>query len=204
VLIIGDSVSASYTPHVQRSLADTCDVVRCGDREGYAGAAWHSSVRLLANLGTWLAQHGDAALVHFNCGLHDIMVDRRTGKHEVPLDVYRANLGRILMRLRDACPLLVWATITPVLFERHLTVEVFDRREEDVHAYNATAADVMAAAGIPVNDLHGVLCRAGVAECLRDDGVHPTPAAAERLGAAVAAAISRLTGSPPRHRVGQG
>jgi len=180
VLIIGDSTSLAYTPLVARRL------------EGFAEVVHHEgngcdSANVLAHLDEWLAA-ADASMIHFNCGLHDLKLARDGSGHQVPLAAYRRNVGEIFRRLGATGKALQWATITPVLYERHLC-KPFDRRQEDVDAYNAAAADAMKGLDIPVVDLHAVIQRAGVEACLGDDGVHMTPDASDLLAEAVAERI---------------
>lgn len=191
VMIIGDSISGGYTPHVQRLLADRYEVTRHGERGDFHGVAWHDSRRVLAKLDDWLAKDPDAVLIHCNCGLHDIMVDRHTGQPQVTPENYRENLVTIVARLKATGKRLIWATTTPVLYERHLCVKDFDRHQEAVEAYNRIALEIVTSAGIAVNDLHAAVCKAGAEKCLRHDGVHMTPEADQLLGNVVARAISR-------------
>ena len=184
VLLIGDSISLGYCPHVTAELEGRCVVRR---REGICG----DSGRLLADLDLHLAEAPAAALVHFNCGLHDIKRDRTTGTFQIPLKDYQANLRHIVARLKGTGKPLIWARITPVIFERHHKVKPEDRREEDVQAYNAAADAIMAEAGIPLDDLYALIMAAGPAEYLREDGVHFTDAGSKLLGRQVAGVIRK-------------
>ena len=182
-LIIGDSISQDYTPHAARILDGEFAVAH---NEGNVG----NSAQLLANLGSYLAADGDADVIHFNCGLHDIVRDRDAEGARVSLASYRDNLTAIVERLAATEKKLIWATTTPVIFERHRH-KGFDRRQEDVEQYNAVAHEIVTAAGIPINDLHAAVVAAGTEECLSEDGVHMTDQASEMLGKIVAEAIQR-------------
>jgi len=187
ILLLGDSISIGYTPHVARELAGRFAVAR---HEGNSG----DSANVLARLDDWLA--ADAALIHFNVGLHDLRL-YPDGRHQVALDDYRRNLAEIVRRLRAAGRRpLIWATITPVI-DRYTTKPGLPwlRRNETVVAYNAAARQVVGAAGIPVNDLYTLVMEAGPDRCLREDGVHMTDSGYEILGRAVARAI---VGAAPR------
>lgn len=142
---------------------------------------------ILSNLDRWL---GDDPwrVIHFNCGLHDLKRDRNAGVCKTPLDRYRDNLRAISVRLRRTEAELVWATTTPVIYERHLT-KGFDRREEDVLAYNQVALEVIREHGIQVNDLHAVALNAGVEGVLCQDGVHFIEAGTRLLAEAVTGKI---------------
>lgn len=178
LLVIGDSISIDYTPFLAEELGGDWAVVH---NEGNA----EDSPTLLAGLDGWLAADPDADAIVFNCGLHDIKRDRETGRFQVPLTDYRANLERIVQRLQATGRALTWATITPVNYEWHLS-KPFDRREEDVQAYNAGSLQIISRAGIPICDLHAVVEAAGVDECLRPDGVHMVEKASRLLGQKVA------------------
>lgn len=181
VLLIGDSISVAYTPYAAEALGGQVAVAHS---EGNA----EDSRRVRERLDDWLAADADAAVVHFNCGLHDLKLPRDGRGHQVPLEAYMENLQEIVERLKASGRRLIWATTTPVIYERHRW-KGFDRREEDVQAYNAAAAGIMTAHAIPINDLHEVVVRAGTEACLRDDGVHMTAEASRRLGRAVAEAV---------------
>src|SRR5262249_29415565 len=68
-----------------------------------------------------------------------------------------------------------------------------------VARYNAAARQVMAAAGVPVHDLHAIVTRGGAEALLGADGTHYTPAGYELLAAAVTDSVTRhLTVRSPR------
>jgi lysophospholipase L1-like esterase len=178
-LIIGDSISMGYAPAVAQALAGQIDVRRS---EGNAG----DSANLLAHLPDYLEAAPPGAWVHLNCGLHDIKRPFGSDRRQVPLADYRKNLAEIVGCLVYRERKVLWATSTPVIHERHHARKDFDRFEEDVAAYNAAAGEIVAAAGIPVDDLHATVAAAGTESCLRADGVHMTPAGNEALARTVA------------------
>jgi len=180
ILIIGDSISMGYTPLVAETLAGEATLRRS---EGNAADSAH----LLENVLDYLAADSDAALVHFNCGLHDIKRAFGSDRRQVPLVEYRKNLAEIVSRLAYRVPRVLWATTTPVLYDRHHAVKGFDRFEEDVAAYNAAAGEIAAAAGIGVSDLHAAIVAAGPEQCLGPDGVHMT----DKGNAVLAEAVTR-------------
>jgi len=184
ILLIGDSISMGYTPHVAVLLAGRADVVH---NPGNAGDTDHTR----ADLDAWLAEL-PAEVVHFNCGLHDIKVARPGGANQVPLPRYRENLTWIVQRLQATGAGLVWASSTPVIETRHQAVKDFDRYNRDVESYNLAAAEIMAEAGVPVDDLHAVAAAADLQSFLTPDGVHFTEAGYGLLASAVAEALSRV------------
>jgi len=146
-LLLGDSIRMGYLPYVRDASADLADVIGLEDN-------CEDSGNVLANLDRWLGARA-WRVIHFNCCLHDIKIDRWTGICKTPLDHYRDNLRGVCARLHKTGAELIWATTTPVIYERHLT-KTFDRREEDVLTYNQVALDVISEHGIQVNDLHAV------------------------------------------------
>lgn len=184
-IIIGDSISIGYMPHVERLGAGRYAAVHNDDNAG-------DSENVRRNLTAWLAAAGEVELVHFNCGLHDIKTQRGGNERQVSIDHFRANLAAIVDTLRATGKKLIWATITPVIYERHLT-KGFDRRQSDVEAYNAVALEVISPTGIAVDDLHAAVQATGVEQCLAADGVHMTEQAyvmlAQRVAGAVAAGL---------------
>lgn len=105
-----------------------------------------------------------ADVVLLNCGLHDLKVDRQSGRHQVPLGAYRGNLAAIVELLADSPARPVWCTSTPVHDETHAAAGVnlaFGRAQADVVRYNAAATDLMRAAGVPVVDLHALTLALG-------------------------------------------
>jgi lysophospholipase L1-like esterase len=183
-ILIGDSIRQGYQPLVAEQLAGAVEVWGPAENGG-------TSANVLAHLEEWVLRR-EADLVHLNCGLHDLAVEKN-GSHRVEPEDYRANLRRIFDRLKNETGTrLVWAATTPVLDARHHTTKPFDRFEADVQTYNAIALEL--AAGLEVNDLHAVIVRGGVAECLGTDGVHMTAMGYALLAGAVAAKIREVLG----------
>jgi lysophospholipase L1-like esterase len=84
---------------------------------------------------------------------------------------------------------LIWATTTPVNERWHHARKGFDRSEDDVIAYNERAWSAATRFGVPIDDLYGVVMRAGRDEYLQEDGVHFTAAGYALLGRAVVEAV---------------
>jgi lysophospholipase L1-like esterase len=193
VWLIGDSITGGfgdslggYAPLVAEVLAPHISVVTLPENG-------QDSRHLLAALPGWLKDvHYDA--IHFNCGLHDIKrlhdaLGRPSATTQVPLDEYEENLHQIVACLWEHASLLVWARITPVLDGQPCPEKGFDRRNADVEAFNRAADRVMAFYGIPINDLHGAILRAGATNCLSDDGVHMTGLGNQLLSIHVSAVL---------------
>jgi len=164
-LLIGDSICMGYRPLVKQRLGDRFNIIGIEDNGG-------DSNNLLKNLDEWIINQ-NADLIHFNCGLHDLKVDPKTGNHQQPLDVYKENLIEIIQKLQnEANAKLVWATSTPVIDERHNAVKEFHRHELDVEAYNEVATAIMKEAGIVIDDLFNIIMSDDIEICLMPDGVH--------------------------------
>jgi len=181
VLIIGDSISIGYTPRVADLLAGAAKVTH---NEGNAG----DSVNVLANLDSWLDGQSPA-VIHFNCGLHDIKIAPHDRTRQVSLEQYRANIAAITGRLKASGADLIWATSTPVIDQRHNAVKEYDRHNDDVNAYNAAAEEIVRLEGLPIDDLYGAAIAHGAEMLLSDDGVHMTAGGYTVLAEAVAASI---------------
>lgn len=184
VLIIGDSISIGYTPRVAELLADEAKVTH---NPGNGG----DSANVLTNLDAWL-DGLRAAVIHFNCGLHDLKLPRDTRTQQVPLERYRENLPAIVERLKATGAALIWAASTPVIDARHNAAKEFDRHNADVDAYNAAAEEVMQQHRVHINDLHAATIADGAEMMLSDDGVHMTEGGYSVLAQAVAECIRRF------------
>jgi isoamyl acetate esterase len=166
-LLIGDSICMGYRPLVKQRLEDKVEIIGVEDNGG-------DSSNLLKNLDEWMINR-KVNLIHFNCGLHDLKVDPKNGDYQQPLDVYKDNLTKIIQRLQnEAKAKLVWATLTPVIDERHNAVKEFYRHERDAEAYNKVATAIMKEAGIVIDDLFSSIMSDDIEICLMPDGVHMT------------------------------
>jgi len=193
IALIGDSIKGGYAPLVAKRLEGKATIVSVPNSGG-------DSANLLAHLDEWLARE-KPAIVHFNCGLHDLKqpktvespAETGTTRHQVELADYESNLRKIVARLKQESDIaVVFATTTPILDQRHAGRKAtFDRCEADVQRYNAAAIAVMHEAGVPVHDLHALVEQEGPATMLGPDGTHYTPQGYERLAEAVADCVLR-------------
>jgi lysophospholipase L1-like esterase/dienelactone hydrolase len=185
VVLVGDSIRLGYAPLVAKRLAGQAAVV---SPEANGG----DSNNVLKHLDEWVLRE-KPDIVHLNCGLHDLKRSKRDGAYQVDVTKYAANLKEIVAQVcKERSATLVFASTTPIHNERHARRGAgFDRREEDVRRYNEAALAVMRPAGVPVNDLHGLVEQAGAETLLGADGTHYTPAGYERLADAVADCIRR-------------
>lgn len=191
VVLIGDSIRIGYEPFVAERLQGKARVVSPGEENG------GDSANVLKNLERW-AISPKPAVVYFNCGLHDLKVDRKTGTHQVEPDAYRANLAAIRKRLeQETTARLIFATTTPVLDDRHRATKPFDRREADVALYNRIAREALSGESVIISDLHASAQKLGLETALLQDGVHFQEAASKALAETVASAIERALIDPP-------
>jgi len=186
VILLGDSIRLGYAPLVaQRLSSHSLASVLSYEPNGA------DTANTLTNLAAW-AIAPQPRVVHFNCGLHDLKLDRATGAYQVPLDRYRANLEEIVRRLRaETDAALIFATTTPILDARHAARGAsFDRFQADVERYNVAALDVITSADVPVNDLHAAVQAAGPDRLLSADGTHYAPEGYALLADTVAAVVN--------------
>lgn len=181
VLIIGDSISLGYLPHVEEGLRGRA-VVEHNRNPDNAG----STARGEACLEAWLGET-KWDVIHFNWGLWDIC--RRVGGKRnlsgpitTPPEVYEERLDRLVQRLRQTGARLIWASTT-------YCPGGWGRVRGDEEGYNAIAERVMKRHGVPINDLFS-LSKSFAADLYKSPGnVHFTEEGYRRLGQQVAAAI---------------
>ena len=178
VILIGDSIRMGYQGVVARELAGLAEVWGPKQNGG-------TSENVVNNLEEWVLSR-PAAVVHINCGLHDIKKEFDTGAVTIAPQAYEENIRKILGRLKEEFDgEVVWATTTPVNEKWHHENKEFDRFEEDVDRYNEIASGIAGELGIPIDDLFSVITRAGKDRLLQKDGVHFIEEGSELLGKAV-------------------
>ncbi|NQZ56613.1 MAG: SGNH/GDSL hydrolase family protein [Lentisphaeraceae bacterium] len=108
VLLIGDSISLSYTSHVIEALKGTAAVSRAKGNCQYTGFG-------LEKLDKWLGKT-KWDVIHFNWGLWDIYGWRYSKDPKVDLSpgAYEKRLDQLLVRLKKTGSTLIWCTTTPV------------------------------------------------------------------------------------------
>ncbi len=196
VLLIGDSISNAYTVDVRKRLHGRADVFRIpgnGKNSAYG----------LENLDTWLEMNsGKWDIIHFNWGLWDLCYrhpeskvqghrDKVNGTITATPEEYRANLEKIVARLKQTNATLIWCTTTPVPeFEA-------GRKLGDDLKYNRIAEKIMLENGVRINDLHShALLR--YSEIQRQKGdVHYTTEGSAYLAEKVAHEISSALAVEP-------
>jgi lysophospholipase L1-like esterase len=144
VLVIGDSISQGYYPHVGSGDCDIRAYHTKGNNK-YAGFALKDN-----NLENWLATVPDADMITFNHGQHDMYRTdpEATNPVRTTLEEYRENLHQIVDKLELTGKPFIFFTTTG------FGEGTIHRRPEDVALYNEVAVEVMNERGVPVYDLN--------------------------------------------------
>lgn len=185
VLILGDSISAGYTPFLRQQLKGRANVYK-----------WSENCRdtnyALTRLEFWLGP-GRWDVIHFNFGLHDLkhvdakgeMVDPKIGKQVSSKAQYAANLRQIVARLKKTGAKLVFATTTPIPEGAN------GRIAGNEIPYNEAARAIMKENGIAIDDLHAAAMKR-LKEIQKPANVHYTDQGSEYLAGVVRASIEPL------------
>ncbi|AQT67479.1 hypothetical protein STSP2_00626 [Anaerohalosphaera lusitana] len=178
VLMIGDSITRGYFPHVEAQLKETANCARYTTSRDLADPVFYDELTLV------LKQY-PYAVIHFNNGLH--------GRPSTEAE-YAAAFPRMLETLEKYAPQarLIWATSTPVQ-----PTGAFADFVDRVPARNKIAAEHIAASDKPIaiNDLNALIT--GHPEYFLPDGVHYTNEARKLQAEQVARAI---TAQLPKHK----
>lgn len=158
VLILGDSISISYTRPVRRMMTGKANIVRPMRPDGRGPDNCGDTVIGLANIDRWLGTM-KWDVIHFNWGLWDLCYrhpesksqgnrDKINGTQSVSPEQYEKNLDALVTRLKQTGAKLIWAHTTLVPDGEA------GRFVGDDLKYNAVATRVMHRHHIPINDLH--------------------------------------------------
>ena len=190
-LLVGDSISLGYTPHVVAALKGKVEV------KHHRGNAQHTGTGLNM-LDRWIGET-KWDVIHFNWGLWDLCYrhpkskeqgrrDKKRGMLTTSLEQYEKNLDQLAARLKKTKSKLVWAHITTV------PKNEAGRKVGDDDKYNEAAARVMKKHGIEINDLNA-LTDSFPAELFTAPGnVHFKTEGSKELGQAVALKIAEVLG----------
>lgn len=138
VLVIGDSISIGYTPHLAAALG-------CPVEHSPGNAQW--SAYTLEHLDQWVSGHYDAIV--YNNGLHDIA--HPEGQIRATLHEYTANVDAIIATLCIHTDCLIVPTITCVPADYPQDY----RSNEDARLYGSALAAVARRHGATVVNLYG-------------------------------------------------
>ena len=190
-LIIGDSISIGYTPHVVTALKGKVEVIH------HKGNAQHTGTGLKM-LDRWIGgKQWD--VIHFNWGLWDLCYrhseskvqgrrDKVRGTLTISLEQYGKNLDQLASRLKKTKAKLIWAHSTTV------PEGEAGRKVGDDDRYNEAAARVMKKHGIEINDLNALSDSFPSGLFTAPGNVHFKTEGSRRLGQAVAEKIRAALG----------
>ncbi len=176
VLLIGDSIVGGYRGIVIRELKGKANV------DVWLTPAHENHPDLLGDLQQVLAQ-GPYDVVHFNIGLHG------WPKGRIPEGQYEPIMRQYVAALRQHAggARLIWASTTPLTVQGEPTV-LDPADNPTITNRNATAALIMAEAGVAINDLYGLVTnRLSLAA---GDRAHWTPPGYELMGKQAATRIA--------------
>ena len=190
-LLIGDSISLGYTPHVVAALKGKVEV------KHHRGNAQHTGTGLKM-LDHWIgATEWD--VIHFNWGLWDLCYrhpqskvqgrrDKERGTLTTSLEQYEKNLDQLAARLKKTDAKLIWAHTSTV------PKGEAGRKVGDDDKYNQAAVRVMKKHGIEINDLNALTDSFPAELFVRPGDVHFKTEGSKKLGQAVAVKIMETLG----------
>lgn len=177
-LIIGDSISMGYGPHLRASAL--------GIDVQHNPCNAYDSGNTVRNISAWLSAKDRWTFVTFNNGIWD----QTLGETWTSESEYRRNLAQIARQVRERtdCPLFLLTTEIP-----RLTPERSDAR---VVRRNEIAREVMSSEGIPVLDLYtfSQTIRSEHIRAEAEDDVHFTPEGYRLIAGQVSRELTRLCG----------
>jgi hypothetical protein len=190
-LLIGDSISIGYTPHVVAALKGKVEV------KHHRGNAQHTGTGLKM-LDRWVGKT-QWDVIHFNWGLWDLCYrhpqskeqgrrDKKRGTLTTSLEQYEKNLDQLARRLKKTKAKLIWAHNTTV------PEGEAGRKVGDDDKYNETAARVMKKHGIRINDLNSLTDDFPPELFVKPGDVHFKAEGSMKIGQAVAEEISETLG----------
>lgn len=196
-LIIGDSISISYTAATRELLVGKVNLHRVPGNAGDTAMGRRG-------LSKWLnTKNGKWDLIHFNWGLWDLCYrnpksknqgnrDKKQGTLTHTPEVYAANLEKIVTELKKTGAILVFATTTPI------PEGEAGRKVGDDDAYNEAALAVMKRHDVAIDDLYAVMMGKMERYGKAPGDVHFTEEGAAVLAAAVAKSVeSNLKAAQP-------
>lgn len=190
-LLIGDSISLGYAPHVVNALKGKVEVVH------HRGNAQHTGIGLKM-LDRWVGKT-QWDVIHFNWGLWDLCYrhpqskeqgnrDKQRGMLTTSLEQYEKNLDKLATRLKKTKAKLIWAHTSSVP-----TGEA-GRKLGDDDSYNEAATRVMKKHGIRINDLNSLTDEFPPELFVKPGDVHYKSEGSKKIGQAVVKEISTVLG----------
>lgn len=185
VILLGDSIRINYQGSVSNALAGKAAVWA-------PSANGQDTTYTLRHLAEWLKDR-EPAVIHINCGLHDLFLGKETGKPRHSLDEYATHLRAVFKRLRELTDArIIFALTTAVDETRQVSSKSYGRvvrHNSDIDVYNARARNIAREFQIVINDLNGAAKQHGIARMIREDGAHLSPEGIKILGQQVTQSI---------------
>lgn len=200
VLILGDSISIGYTPHVREILKNEAIVIR-PMRNEKAAENCAGTDHGIEHIDRWLEIDGGKwDVIHVNFGLHDLKhVNPETGKNsndpsdplQSPPEDYQRQLREILTKINKTGAKVIVCTTTPV------PEGCKPAREVDAPAkYNAIAVELAEEFEMEVNDLY-TFANSRLSEIQKPANVHFTTEGSKILAQQVAEKIREALAQSP-------
>lgn len=177
VLLLGDSIRMNYMPRVKELLEGRAEVWGPADNCRFAKYT-------LWNIGGWLGECGKPDIIHWNNGIWDVFYSTADKKIFTPVGEYLDYLERIIFSLKKTGAPVVWASTTAV------HPEFGACKNDEIDAYNAAAAALMAKNGIETDDLNAVM-KKDIEKYISDDKLHLSEAGIDACARSVVASIEK-------------
>lgn len=195
VLILGDSISMGYTPHVRIMMPEV--FLWRPMRSARQGENCQGTNHGIRRIDDWLAAGGGKwDVIHFNFGLHDLKhVDPENKRNsndpnhpqQANPEIYAKQLEEITVKLKATGAKLVFATTTPIPEGGVKPYRAIDAPSK----YNAIAKEIMKLHDIEVNDLFAVV-EGRESELMRPVDVHFNLKGSKLLAKQVVATIQSV------------
>lgn len=154
ILLLGDSIRQNYQEYVKSNLREKAEVYYPNDN----GRFCQYTLRYLHEWVGALSAHGQIRfdIVHFNCGLWDVLRLSNENKPFTEESQYADLLGRLWNRIQYLCPGAqgIFALTTEVIepgFEPGIAMG--ERRNADIRRYNDIARAVFNNSDFAIDDL---------------------------------------------------
>ncbi len=149
-----------------------------GPTENCAFAKW-----TLYALRFWKDKLMKADVIHWNNGLHDVVVFFKEDGAFVSLGEYIDSIQKIARELLKTGAKVIFATTTPIGPKN-----AYQRSNADIKAYNKAAIDILVPMGIAIDDLYAVIA-SDIETFLSNDDTHPSEDGARACAESVVCSI---------------
>lgn len=162
ILIIGDSISLAYGKYLNEFLIDDYILIRkSGINEAFKnldnvkGANIGDSNNALMYIKNEYLSNNKYDIILFNCGLHDIRVDRYSKLIQVDELKYKVNIENMVKIISKMTNKSIWINTTIINDRIHNNRNVgYLRYNNDVVKYNDIANEIMEKNNIQSIDLY--------------------------------------------------